>query len=417
MCENFDMFDMKDISYEVYKVGSNIMEVDLEELRLKVFEANHPVIEIPLIFQNFPAIDKPLNPFLNVHDHIMIKTCLEPIFLNILSNSKFREKRFYNTLKELYENDNSLNKYVTRRKLGRFCTAQEYFIKYRILMAKKYFEESFFGCGNSKNVFLEYLTEEIKNDKNWDKVEEILIPIVNPYTTLTKSVRLNGINAKQYFAIQYRIMHIITRLIEDSNQPLEDIINIGFFDIKYKVCFNTTEIVTSIIGQSEINPLATYNTVYLGSYNEISKAFQTTGYHNNYETNLIMEMIIFSATGIPIDPEDILISSYPCKYTETLNEISFIVLFEQISIWLTNSDLSNDLRLPIAHAKCILLLETGYLQLEEVFKKNSLYGIFSKGDIRNRNDSIKRTIKRIEEVFSNKMGHITDEAVLERVYG
>lgn len=410
-------FDMRDLSEEVSNVNLNLIEYDLKELKIKVFEVNHPLIEIPLIFQNCFALDNALHPSENVRDKIAVKTYLEPIFLTILSSSTFQEKSFYNELKRIYEEDNSHQKFGSKKKIGRFCKAHEYFIKYRIYMAKRYFQETFSREVNEKNTFINYLMPEINGDENWDKVEELLIPRINPYSDVSKTTNLTGLNAKKYFAIQYRIMHILTRLIEDSGQPMQSIVNMGFLDVNFTVNFDTTQIVIPVIGHNEDDKNGTYDSVFLASYDEMFKRLQNIGYQSNYDSNLLLEMIIFSSTGLPIASEDLLIKDFPCKYTESLNQICFLIFYQEICLWLANSSINNDFSFPIAHAKCMILIENGFLQMENAFRTNSPYGIFTKQNSRNEIFSMIRTRRRIEELFSNKLKDVTDESVLTRVFG
>ncbi|CAD5121429.1 DgyrCDS9942 [Dimorphilus gyrociliatus] len=124
---------------------------------------------------------------------------LQSIFFRILQNRKLYE--------EIKKEDIQFDKWK------KFCQAYEYFLKYRIKLAKYDFNTIFIKK-QTNDTFLNYLKPDIIGDKHWDKLEVLLLQKINP--NYSKLFNFIGMNAKIYFAIEYRIMYILRRILEDA---------------------------------------------------------------------------------------------------------------------------------------------------------------------------------------------------------
>lgn len=129
----------------------------------------------------------------------VIGKSLQPTFFHILKNRLLYEK--------IKKQD------LTSDKWKRFCKAFECFFQYRIELSKEDFNTKF-PNKPINDPFLIYLKPEIVGGKHWDRLEAILFQKINPNYPTT--FNFMGMNAKIYFAIEYRIMYILRRIFEES---------------------------------------------------------------------------------------------------------------------------------------------------------------------------------------------------------
>lgn len=128
-----------------------------------------------------------------------IGKALQPTFFHLLKNRLLYEKIKQQDLKT--------------DKWKRFCTAYECFFKYRIALAKIDFD-TIFKNKPTYNPFFTYLKPEVVGSEHWDRLEAILLQKINP--NYASAFNFMGMNAKVYFAIEYRIMYILRRICEDA---------------------------------------------------------------------------------------------------------------------------------------------------------------------------------------------------------
>ncbi|CAD5121430.1 DgyrCDS9943 [Dimorphilus gyrociliatus] len=236
---------------------------------------------------------------------------LSPTFYRLLQNQKL-----YDVIKSL-QHAPSIKEDVTG-----FFTAYECFFAYRIQLAKQEFESKVSKLETS-DPFLKYLRPTIICDDHWDKVNGLLLQKINPY--YTNSFDFNGMTAKIYFAVEYRIMYIIRRIFEDA-QVIE----------KSKIQFeDTSDTDYSVVFT---NPNYQVNYSYLDNPLK-RKNVRNSTIGRERESKLI---ITFSSAGILSTRTD-----YDC--------VSFLIMFETIANWVFGKQRKYAQSIPLTFAKHFLM--------------------------------------------------------------
>lgn len=83
---------------------------------------------------------------------------------------------------------------------------------------------------------------------------------------------------------------------------------------------------------------------------------------------------------------------------DKFNEICFLILAKEQSQWhcATNNYLQG---MSVSQARCLIMLEAGFLRLEEIFKNNVLFGVYSSTEILKYPSKVKEVSERIDKLY------------------
>lgn len=122
---------------------------------------------------------------------------MEPAFFYLLKN-----RQIFKQIRKLL---------IKKDTWSGFFFAYECFIRHRIQIIRNSLQSKLHNI-SVPNGFLSYLKPEILSVNHWDKLENLLLQRINP--TYAANFDFTGMTAKIYFAVEFRIMHIILKTIE-----------------------------------------------------------------------------------------------------------------------------------------------------------------------------------------------------------
>ena len=82
------------------------------------------------------------------------------------------------------------------------------------------------------------------------------------------------------------------------------------------------------------------------------------------------------------------------------NETEMAEALEQ-SQWHSATQESHQLGMAVSQARCLIMLEAGFLTFEEIFKKDNLFGIYSQSDIVRQPGKVAEACKSIDILYLN----------------
>lgn len=90
---------------------------------------------------------------------------------------------------------------------------------------------------------------------------------------------------------------------------------------------------------------------------------------------------------------------------DNFNSICFLIMEKEQSQWLSATDESFQLGMSVAQARCLIMMEAGFIRLKEALKNGALFGVYSHTGILSAPDKVASSCKYIDELYMLYLQH------------
>ncbi|MDF2940864.1 MAG: hypothetical protein K0R66_1506, partial [Gammaproteobacteria bacterium] len=84
---------------------------------------------------------------------------------------------------------------------------------------------------------------------------------------------------------------------------------------------------------------------------------------------------------------------------ERFNQFCFLIISKEQSQWLSASKEVYQLGMAVAQARCLIMLEAGFIKFEDAFKNDALFGVYSQKEILSCPEKVEKACKSIEDLY------------------
>ncbi|CAM4390313.1 MAG: hypothetical protein LEGION0398_MBIBDBAK_00158 [Legionellaceae bacterium] len=103
--------------------------------------------------------------------------------------------------------------------------------------------------------------------------------------------------------------------------------------------------------------------------------------------------------GISLEEVQALLADATEEDVHRFNRICFLIMEKEQGQWHLAADPRFHLGMSVSQARCLILLEKGHLSLEDVFKNNVLFGVYSKTQINNYPEKVAEACRYIDVLY------------------
>lgn len=119
------------------------------------------------------------------------------------------------------------------------------------------------------------------------------------------------------------------------------------------------------------------------------------------EKKLARFLIRYGKTHQPVTLEELQTVNQSAELADVkkFNQICFLVMEKEQSQWHCAVDSSYQLGMAVAQARALIMVEARFISFEEIFEKNSLFGVYSKTGILKKPKEVEDSCRRIDEMY------------------
>ncbi|MDF2941053.1 MAG: hypothetical protein K0R66_1695, partial [Gammaproteobacteria bacterium] len=149
------------------------------------------------------------------------------------------------------------------------------------------------------------------------------------------------------------------------------------------------------LGHSYMPTHGSYDSIYSGvltklihdnADNEKTLASYIIRYGRSHQTVSIEELKALNPEANNID-------------LERFNQFCFLIMSKEQSQWLSASKEVYQLGMTVSQARCLIMLEAGFIKFEEAFKNDARFGVYSQKEILSCPEKVEKACKAIEALY------------------
>ncbi|MFA6038332.1 MAG: hypothetical protein WC748_09475 [Legionellales bacterium] len=125
------------------------------------------------------------------------------------------------------------------------------------------------------------------------------------------------------------------------------------------------------------------------------------------EKQLAQLMIRYGKTHqtVTIEELKVLYDEIDEEDTQSFNRICFLIMEKEQAQWHSSTDESYQLGMSVSHARCLIMIEAGFISFTEAFKNDVLFGIYSQTGIVQKPEKVAKACTRIDELYLVYLQH------------